>query len=493
MFKNLFVLIIVVAAVSDSSRTLEYRFNVGEELVYELVDNEDLLEKKEESERRYETKARWKVYPIRRNEDGSWHLVVRTWVKLLRYDREQTNDGELGKWKKEPYVRLENTFIGYCDLMPDGSYEENPTLGQSYFFELLPEILFRPLPFAGQDEKPAPRIAPTSGTVYTLKEQTSTDHIIRLTGSLERPLSANYESTHTQEIVFDTAAGRVQQIVETDKSGRKDYPSHSRTTYRLVDIVKHPPEWVAKFEDATKKYFVDRDAWWEHKLQVGKARTKEACRALTRHARKRLIESQKNVSIAEVRSAYDGLITLHDREVQSDIDAAAEREELYSKPPFDWVSTNLAGDPRRRVDYIGKVVILDFWYRGCGHCILALPKIKTLHAKYKDRGVIVLGVNNDSDVDDAHHVVNTYSIPYENVRNVITEASKEGAEPTEDKDGSKRRDRRISSEYNVNAWPTLIVLDQKGRVAEVVTGNATDLVEHLSGVIDGLLAVSPGN
>lgn len=56
-----------------------------------------------------------------------------------------------------------------------------------------------------------------------------------------------------------------------------------------------------------------------------------------------------------------------------------------------WVSTNLVGEPRRRTDYIGKVVILDFWYRGCGHCFLALPKVKALHAKYKDRGVVVMG------------------------------------------------------------------------------------------------------
>ncbi len=123
--------------------------------------------------------------------------------------------------------------------------------------------------------------------------------------------------------------------------------------------------------------------------------------------------------------------------------------------------------------------------------MLALPKVKALHAKYKDQGVVVLGVNNDRELEDAHHVVNTFSIPYESVRNVMTPTSENDAEPTGDKDSSEQSEQRVSSEYNVSGWPTFIVLDQTGRVAEVVSGNADDLVEHLSQVIDNLLAHPP--
>ena len=491
MIKSLFILLIAAAANSEITTPPEYRFNAGEELVYELVGKEDLLEKQEESDRRHETKARWNVYPIRRNDDGSWHLVVRTWVKLLRYDREEAEDGKLGEWKEEPYVRLENTFLGYCDLMPDGSYAANPTLGQSYLFELLPELLFIPLPIPDRGGGSTPRVAPTSGTTYTLQVQPRTDSSVRLTGSLVRTLSENYESTHKLDIYFDTAAGRVKQIAETNKTEWKAYPSHSRTTYRLVEVVQRSPEWMAKFEAAASTYFRNRNAWWEHKAQATKARTEDACRKLVDNARKRLVESRMTIDIPEVRSAYDGLVALHDREVEWDIEDAASREELYSKPPVDWESTNLAGEPRRRADYGGKVVILDFWYRGCGHCILALPKVKALHAKYKDQGVVVLGVNNDRELEDAHHVVNTFSIPYESVRNVMTPTFENDAEPTDDKDSSEQSEQRVSAEYNVDAWPTFVVLDQAGRVAEVVEGNSEDLVERLSHVIDNLLAHPP--
>ena len=299
-----------------------------------------------------------------------------------------------------------------------------------------------------------------------------------------RSLSANYESTNTLDIELDIAAGRVVQIIETNKSEWKDHPSHRRTTYRLVDVVQHSPDWTTKFDEAAERYFVDRNAWWEHKQQAAKVRSEEDCRTLAIDARERLVKNQKRIDMGEVRSAYEGLVALHDREMKWDIEAAAKREQVYSKPPVDWATTNLAGEPRRRADYIGKVVILDFWYRGCAHCILALPKVIELDDKYKHRGV-----NNDSNLEDAHHVVQTYSIPYESVRDVM---SKQETEPTGE-NGSSQPERRISSEYRIDAWPTFVVLDQKGRVAEVIGGNADELVDQVSQVVDDLLANSPGD
>jgi cytochrome oxidase Cu insertion factor (SCO1/SenC/PrrC family) len=487
------LLLLVVAAVGAQASTLEYRFKIGEELVYELVSKEDLLEDEEESDRRYETKARWNVYPIRRNEDGSWHLVVRTWVKALRYDREKAEDGELGAWKAEPYVRLENTFLGYCDIMPDGSYKENPTLGHVYLFELPPELLFPPLPEADPGEEPTVKVAPTSGTTYELKWDSTVDATARLTGSLVRPTSAISEATHQLEVAFDLAAGRVQEIRETDKSVWRGTPSLSRTTYRLVDVISHTSEWMKEFDAAAETYFLDQSAWRHHKSLAAKTRTADACRVLVEEARNQIESKQEAIDVDEVRSAYDGLLALHDREAQWDIEAAARHEAVYSMPPVDWVTTTLSGEPRIRADYAGKIVILDFWYRGCSHCVLAFPKMKLLHSKYQGQDVVVLGVSNDQELEDADYLVRTYAIPYENVRNVMTPASPGPSEPAENESNIAQKERRISSEYKVNVWPTFVVLDQAGRVVEVVDGNAEDLVEHLSKLIDGLLAASPAD
>ncbi len=482
MFSTLVLMALGGAALSGEVEHLEYRFHTGQELVYAFVSKENLLENDEQSRRRYETRTRWNIYPVRQNANGSWHLVIKTSVRMLRYDREATENGQLGKWNREPFVRFENSFLGYCDLMPDGSYEQNSTLGGNYNFELIPEIILRPLPRARlQDEDPITKVAPASGTSYTWTQSVLDGNMATLTGTLERPKSANMESTHRQMVEFDTNAGRVQKIVVTDTSTHPKYPSHHRTTYALIDVVEHSPSWIADFSVAADRYFAARDQWQDQIDLASSSRTEAACRSMAETARQRLEVSRKTVESPEVLSAFDALLDVHDAYTDSLVENAAKREELFSAPPVEWTSTNLQGEARSHTDYLGNVVILDFWYRGCTNCVLALPKLKTLHRKYKGRPVVLLGVNNDSDVADARFVVDAYSIPYDSVRNVLTP-------DTDGESGDSENERRISSEYKVNGWPTFVVLDQTGRIADVVNGNADDLVERISRTVDSLLS-----
>ena len=45
--------------------------------------------------------------------------------------------------------------------------------------------------------------------------------------------------------------------------------------------------------------------------------------------------------------------------------------------------------------YRGKVVLMDFWASWCGPCRRSMPHLKELYAKYRGRGLVVLGVNLD--------------------------------------------------------------------------------------------------
>lgn len=47
----------------------------------------------------------------------------------------------------------------------------------------------------------------------------------------------------------------------------------------------------------------------------------------------------------------------------------------------------------RLEDYRGSVVVMDFWATWCGPCKMAMPGLQKLHEKYKDRGLVVLGIN----------------------------------------------------------------------------------------------------
>ena len=52
-------------------------------------------------------------------------------------------------------------------------------------------------------------------------------------------------------------------------------------------------------------------------------------------------------------------------------------------------------------DLRGKYVLLDFWFIGCGPCHADFPSVKLVHELYKDKGVVVIGVHNNSSPPEA--------------------------------------------------------------------------------------------
>ncbi len=49
-------------------------------------------------------------------------------------------------------------------------------------------------------------------------------------------------------------------------------------------------------------------------------------------------------------------------------------------------------------DLKGKVIIIDFWTSWCTPCKEALPHYNQLFNKFKNKGLIVLGINEDEDI-----------------------------------------------------------------------------------------------
>lgn len=67
-----------------------------------------------------------------------------------------------------------------------------------------------------------------------------------------------------------------------------------------------------------------------------------------------------------------------------------------SRAPPDFELDTLTGEPVRLSDHLGKdVVLLDFWATWCDACLNAMPHLEALHRKYRDAGLVVLGVNID--------------------------------------------------------------------------------------------------
>ena len=55
--------------------------------------------------------------------------------------------------------------------------------------------------------------------------------------------------------------------------------------------------------------------------------------------------------------------------------------------------TNLEGKTVQLSDYIGNLVVLDFWATWCGPCKASFPKMQEIVTKYKDKNVVFLFVD----------------------------------------------------------------------------------------------------
>ncbi len=96
----------------------------------------------------------------------------------------------------------------------------------------------------------------------------------------------------------------------------------------------------------------------------------------------------------------------------------------------------------------GKVVVIDFWAFSCSNCLAAMPHVKALEAKFRDRGVVVVGVHTP---ELAHERVES------NVRAAVRRL---GIVYPVVIDGENRIWNAFENEY----WPAVYIVDASGRI-----------------------------
>lgn len=96
----------------------------------------------------------------------------------------------------------------------------------------------------------------------------------------------------------------------------------------------------------------------------------------------------------------------------------------------------------------GKVVLVDFWTYTCINCIRTLPYVKQWHQRYKDKGLVVVGVH-------------TPEFPFEkSTANVEGAIKRFGIEyPVAQDNGYKTWDA-----YRNQYWPAVYLIDKTGKV-----------------------------
>ena len=130
----------------------------------------------------------------------------------------------------------------------------------------------------------------------------------------------------------------------------------------------------------------------------------------------------------------------------------------------DWL--NVAA-PITMAQLRGKVVILDFWTYGCVNCMHTLRDMKTLEQRFPAE-LVVIGVHspkftNEKDTDNLRRILVRYEVEHP-VANDANHA--------------------IWRAYNVQAWPTRVIIDPAGNVVGTAMGEG-----NLNGFIDAVRGV----
>lgn len=101
----------------------------------------------------------------------------------------------------------------------------------------------------------------------------------------------------------------------------------------------------------------------------------------------------------------------------------------------------------------GKVVVLNFWATWCPPCKKEMPLLETTYNKYKEKGVIVLGVNYNEDRETITKFVKEIKITFPIALD---------------------RDFKVTKEFGVLALPTTFFIDRRGVIRDRYRGEIAE-------------------
>jgi thiol-disulfide isomerase/thioredoxin len=78
----------------------------------------------------------------------------------------------------------------------------------------------------------------------------------------------------------------------------------------------------------------------------------------------------------------------------------------------DFSLTDISGQGFSLADYKGKVVLLDFWATWCGPCRIEIPGFVQLQDRYRDQGLVVVGVSMDDGPEPVREFYKEFRMNY---------------------------------------------------------------------------------
>ena len=140
--------------------------------------------------------------------------------------------------------------------------------------------------------------------------------------------------------------------------------------------------------------------------------------------------------------------------------------ERAAAPEFS--GTLLDGGDFDSTELDGGIAVVNFWGSWCAPCRVESPEFQEVHAEVRDRGVQFLGINVKDTDQLARAFEENFGIEFPSLDDPRGEVA------------------LAFRDYPANAIPSTIVLDARGRVAAVYTGELQQ--DDLRSVLDRVMA-----
>ena len=310
------------------------------------------------------------AWVIRRNGDGSVRVVLRQGNRFTATSASAV-DTLKSLFKKQSKPPMDYNF-GYFDLFPDGRLGPDAELG----YRISPASLFPRLPddeakakagWGQRDER--------MGQEYRYSSLRDEPGGWSFRGERVGPENKIYGMTMDSTYHLDTKRGAIRRI-EQEYTQDYGFKGKGSGSMELTAVETRDADWLAAFAPAADRYFAASKAYERATEEASKDVVK--AKTLLADAKAALQSVRDAIDHPIFREQLDRQIAQHDGMASYYADSAKRRADVVGKPAADWELQGLDGKTHPLAEYRGKVVVLDFWYRGCGWCIKAMPQLNAL-------------------------------------------------------------------------------------------------------------------
>ncbi len=125
------------------------------------------------------------------------------------------------------------------------------------------------------------------------------------------------------------------------------------------------------------------------------------------------------------------------------------------EPAPDFTLVDLDGNQVSLSDFRGKTVFVNFWTQWCPPCRAEMPEMEAFYQEYKDKGVVVIGVDIKETREEVLQYVQEGGYSWTFVLDTIGD---------------------VTANYEVTAIPTSFFIDREGIIQAVHIGAMTKRV-----------------